>query len=73
MTKRDASRLEAESFEATRRQLAELHAAIEAELAGLRGRIADLQRHEQTALRIGAQAREVLAAAAAAPSVERKD
>ncbi len=43
-----------------RQQLAELHAVIEQELAGVRDRIADLQRHEATARRIREEARELL-------------
>jgi phage shock protein A len=50
----------AAAIAATRRQLRELHAVIEQELANVRDRIADLRRHEATAQRFREQARELL-------------
>ena len=60
MTADDDELISAAALAATRRQLADLHAVIEQELAGVRDRIADLRRHEETAKRIGEQARELL-------------
>jgi hypothetical protein len=60
MTADDDQLISVAALAATRRQLADLHAAIDQELAGVRDRIADLRRHEETARRIGEQVRELL-------------
>jgi hypothetical protein len=49
-----------QTFEATRKALAQLHAEIDRELASVRDRLADMRAHDEAARRIHQRAHEIL-------------
>jgi hypothetical protein len=53
-------RAQRQTFEATRKALAQLHAEIDRELASVRDRLADMRAHDEAARRIHERAHEIL-------------